>query len=343
MPMRRAATILAMLAALVVAPSSVFAVAPNELRSPVVTPAAGTTATLFALSVGYRSSAGNPASAVTATVAGMTISLSLTSGTATDGTWTGSTTLPAGSWMVTFHASVAKGRQPSISSGPLTVDLLVTPSPSIPGDSQPSTDANSRDDGTTTAEPRPQASAKPGLSHAATPASGTAQPSNGAAPAASEASSPRSPSHGGAPHGRSVVAHSSTSPAGAVAQTAAPPGPGGAQSIGTDLVGMVLLFGIAGVAAVGLLGAAWIVIASRRDRAEPSMVVADSVDRAIEASPTVEQRAMRRARLRPSDDPILAAMGLSDEAEAPPDGVATDEGAAARRSRRAARSSRPDR
>jgi hypothetical protein len=343
MPMRRAAMILAMLAALVVAPSSVFAVAPNELRSPAVTPAAGTTATLFGLSVGYRSSAGNPASAVTATVAGTTFSLSLTSGTATDGTWSGSTALPAGSWMVTFHASVARGPQPSISFGPVNVDLLVTPPPSIPGNSQPSTDANSPGNVTSTAEPRPQASAKPSPSHAATTATGTAQPSDGAAAAASEASSPRSPSHGGAPHGRSAVADSSTSPAGAVAQTAAPQGPGGAQSVGTDLVGMVLLFGITGVAAVALLGAAWIVIASRRDRAEPSMVVAESVDRGIEAIPTVEQRAMRRARLRPSDDPILAAMGLSDEADAPPDGVATDEGAPARRSRRAARSARPDR
>ncbi|MEP6469393.1 MAG: hypothetical protein ABJC24_06435 [Chloroflexota bacterium] len=343
MPPRSAVMILAILAALVAAPSSVFAVAPNELRSPVVTPAAGTTATPFALSVGYRSSAGNPANTVTATVAGNTVSLSLTSGTATDGTWTGGTALPSGSWMVTFHATVAKGRKPSISAGPVNVDLLVTPRPSVPGNSQPSTDANTPGNVTSTAEPRPQTSVRPSPSDAATPASGTPQPSDGAAPAASEASSPRSPGHLRAPHGRSTGADSSTSPAGAVAQSAAPQIPGTTAGVGSDLVGMVLLFGIVGVAAVAMLGAAWIVIASRRDRAEPSLVVADSADRALEAIPTVEQRAMRRARLRPSDDPILTAMGLGDEAQPPPDGGPSDQHAPARRFRRGARSSRPDR
>lgn len=104
---------------------------------------------------------------------------------------------------------------------------------------------------------------------------------------------------------------------------------------------MVLLFGIAGVAGVALLGAAWIIIASRRDQEEPSLVVIASVDPAIPVIPTVEQRAMRRARLRPSDDPILAALGLNDEEPLPPE--QGDQGANTRRYRRAARNPRPDR
>jgi hypothetical protein len=339
---RSAVILLAMLAALVGAPSPVSAVAPNALLNPAVTPATGTTATVFALSVNYRSLAGNPANAVTATVAGTTVPLSLVSGSATDGTWTGTTTLPAGSWIVTFHATVSKGRQPSISSGLVSVDLVVSPPPSIPG-SQPSSDANSPADAPSTAQPRPRSSVNPSPSHAATPASAVPRQSDGAAPGASEASSPRSPGHGRAPHGRSAVADSSTSPAGAAAQSAAPQGRGDAQGVGSDVVGLVLLFGIAGVAAVALLGAAWIVMTSRRDRGKPSLVVADSGDQASEDIPTVEQRAMRRARLRPSDDPILAALGLGEEAQAPPDGTPSDQGAPARRFRRAARSPRADR
>jgi hypothetical protein len=105
---------------------------------------------------------------------------------------------------------------------------------------------------------------------------------------------------------------------------------------------MVLLFGIAGVAAVALLGAAWIIIISRRDRAEPSVAVAPPIDAAVPAMPTVEQRASRRARLRPSDDPILAALGLHDEEPLPPDGERGGQAEPKRRFRRAARTPRSE-
>jgi hypothetical protein len=93
---------------------------------------------------------------------------------------------------------------------------------------------------------------------------------------------------------------------------------------------------------VALLGAAWIIIATRRDRTEPSVVVAPSDDPGLRAVPTVEQRAARRARLRPSDDPILAALGLNDEEPPTPGGGQGDQPARKRRYRRAARDSRPD-
>jgi hypothetical protein len=61
-----------------------------------------------------------------------------------------------------------------------------------------------------------------------------------------------------------------------------------------------------------MLGTAWILIAGRRDGPQP--VPASSVpDPAISAIPPVEQRFLRRARLRPADDPILAALGLPDD------------------------------
>ncbi|HYN62983.1 MAG TPA: hypothetical protein VES36_00145 [Candidatus Limnocylindrales bacterium] len=103
---------------------------------------------------------------------------------------------------------------------------------------------------------------------------------------------------------------------------------------------IVLLFGIAGVAAVAMLGAAWIILASRRDRPEPTVAVAPSVVPAVPVISTVEQRAMRRAHLQPSEDPILAALGINDEE--PPDGGQGDPAVNQRRFRRAARSPRPE-
>jgi hypothetical protein len=84
-----------------------------------------------------------------------------------------------------------------------------------------------------------------------------------------------------------------------------------------DLLDTVLLFGIVGVAAVALVGVGWIVITGRRNDQE----LADAgigTDPAVSAIPTVEQRAIRRARLNQSSDPILAALGLPDTDPPPP-------------------------
>ena len=66
MSRRRVSVLVAILAALVWAPSSVFAAAPNQLSQASVTPASGGTSTVFVVTVRYRSTAGNPATAVTA-------------------------------------------------------------------------------------------------------------------------------------------------------------------------------------------------------------------------------------------------------------------------------------
>ena len=100
--------------------------AADELRNGSVTPALGTTQTSFAFSVDYVTpSAPQEASAVTAVVGPTSVGLSLTAGTATNGTWTGQSTLPAGTWQVTFVAETP-GSDPTL-AGPTVV--VVGPPP----------------------------------------------------------------------------------------------------------------------------------------------------------------------------------------------------------------------
>jgi hypothetical protein len=332
----RAVMTLAMLAALVMAPSSAFA-AGNELHSASVSPSIGTSATLFELSVRYAS-ASSAANDVTAVVAGKTVPLWLASGSSLSGIWTGGTALPAGSWMVTFQANASKGADPSLTVGPVIVSPVGIQPSFTPG-SEPSTDGTDPGEVTPTAEPKPQASSQPSPTGVAAPASDVAKPSGNQAPDASGvAASPRRPGREGAPHGRSAVPHAS-GPSGGVAAPGPPTASGTSsdpQAVGRELVGVVLLFGIAGVAAIALLGAAWILLASRRDRAELTVAPAPVVDPVTPAMSTVDRRALRRARLRPSNDPILAALGLNDEEPPPPDSGDADATATPRRLRRGA-------
>jgi len=318
MPWRRASTILAVLAALTVAPSSVFAAAPNQLTQPSLQPNVGTTETAFVLSVVYRSEAGNPASAVTATVAGKTVSMSMVAGTSVDGSWTATTLLPVGSWKVTYTA-VAKGPDPRISGGVITV-ADPQPTPSGSGGSTP--DAAS--------EPAsPAATAAPDPVETAAPSSGGAAPSRGAQPTApasnaSPAPAPGIPGAGERPSGGNGGAEPSASAAVVVPAPGDSEAPteGGATGVidgpaSSDPLDAILLFGFAGVAAVAMLGVGWLLVTGRQRDAEPSPADAGSaLDPAIRAIPTVEQRALRRARISGADDPILAALGLPEN-EAP--------------------------
>jgi hypothetical protein len=311
---RRASTILAMLAALLGAPSLVSAAAPNQLTQPSLQPIAGTTETPFVLSVAYRSEAGNPASAVTANVAGRTISMSIVAGTHVDGSWRATTLLPLGSWTVTFNA-VAKGNDPQISGGMITVSGP-QPTPSGPGGSTP--DAAS--------EPAsPAQTAAPDPVATAAPSSGGAAPSRGAQPTApasnaSPAPAPGIPGAGTRPSGGNGGAEPSASAAVVVpapddSQT---PSQRGATGVidgpsSSDPLNAILLFGFAGVAAVAMIGVGWLLVTGRQRDAESSAADAGStVDPAIKAIPTVEQRALRRARISRANDPILAALGLPE-------------------------------
>lgn len=127
--MRSAALGLLVLAATLAAAPIAAAAPPNRLQAPSASPTSGTTATDFTFSVRYRSGDGSPASSVTAAVAGLTLYLTLASGTATDGVYTGSSTLPAGTWMVTFEAITPSGDNPTATAGPVQVTVPPTPAP----------------------------------------------------------------------------------------------------------------------------------------------------------------------------------------------------------------------
>jgi hypothetical protein len=96
-----------------------------------VTPTSGTTATAFTFSVHYTStdSPPRPAQAVWAQVGSLTITLIKVSGSAHDGTWQGSATLPAGTWQVTFHAMTSGDPQPEPLFGPMVTVTEPPPTP----------------------------------------------------------------------------------------------------------------------------------------------------------------------------------------------------------------------
>jgi hypothetical protein len=143
-----AGVLLATLALPAVFASPVAAATP--LRNGSVTPALGTTQTSFAFSVDYVTpSPQQAASSVTAVVGPTSVGLTLTTGTATDGTWTGQSTLPAGTWQVTFVAATA-GSDPTL-SGPTVV--VVGPPPSATPTPAPTPRP--------TASPRPTANPTP--------------------------------------------------------------------------------------------------------------------------------------------------------------------------------------
>src|SRR6185503_19283742 len=114
------------------APSSVSAASPNQLSQASVSPLSGTTSTPFLVTVRYRSLDGNPATAVSISAGGQMTAMTLVAGTATDGIWSGTATLPPGEWDITVQASVGKGSQPSLVAG--TVSVAGTMGPPPPGD-----------------------------------------------------------------------------------------------------------------------------------------------------------------------------------------------------------------
>jgi hypothetical protein len=81
---------------------------------------------------------------------------------------------------------------------------------------------------------------------------------------------------------------------------------------------LVLLWGVAAVGAAALVGTTWLLVAERREPAAADALDGSEADLAASAIPTVERRARRRARLRQEDDPILAGLGLEDEARRAP-------------------------
>ena len=333
MPVRRSLLLLAMLAALLWAPSSVSAAQPDQLSSGNALPVIDETGA-FLLSVHYTSTSGNPAQTVSAAVAGQTVPLVLLSGTALDGTWGAAADLPEGSWVVTFNATTAAGPQPPATYSAVTVGAAGS-SPAPPQSNDPGQVDDPADSPTSSGNPAPQSSVtpKPG---AAAPQRRPASPSSSPAPAAIPGG--QRGAHERPRPRRSNDADPSSTPESEIAGGRGTPPPEPIQQPGSDGLWWILLWGSGAVGTVALVGTGWLLLAGRRERQAAESAGGGEADLSARAIPTVEQRALRRARLRQSDDPILAGLGLDEDSPRPKPRAATR--AASPRPRRGARPQR---
>lgn len=212
----------------------------------------------------------------------------------------------------------------SVPEQPIGSEIVVaaepSPGPSLP-DVQPPDATVEPGPADASAAPAPAAPERPSAapSHAAPKASPPAPAARSHQPEAK----PRAGSSDQGPRGHAAPvadpsrnprrARSSASPEGtAPVQTPAAPGTGAANPVlpEPDPLPLVLIVGMAAVAAVALGGSLWVVLANRRERA--------AADPGTPAGmPAVDQRAIRRARMRVPQDPILAGMGLDPAEEEP--------------------------
>jgi hypothetical protein len=311
---RRLALLTAILAALLWAPSAALATPPNWLEAPMAEPTDGTPLTAFQFSVRYLSTAGNPASGVSAHVGSLEILLQLTSGSATEGTWTGGSLLPVGTWNLTFHAVADQGPSPSLAGPTLSVAGTASPRPGNdrPGSQEPAPAPSSGGDDvagpgrepTRTPAGRPAESGEP-AADANTPApapdggnatDASASGTPGAAPQSSERGS-----RDGRRHADAAPRH--RSPRGMPAADEAPPGGDPTESQRADL--LLVLAAIVSVSTVGLVGTGWM-LASRERREE---AVAGEPG---EAAGGGARGARLGGGVHRARDPVLAALGLDD-------------------------------
>ena len=274
-------TAVAALAAVFLFLSSVTAVAAgvNSLSNGSASPTSGTTQTVFVFSVRYQSSKGWAAQKVTAAAAGKSVTLRLVSGSSINGTYEGSSTLPAGTWSVTFASTSAKGPGSTLAGPTLTVRLAAPapiPTPKATPKSTPKPAA------VTTATPNPTLARTPAATNAPSSAAGHAGGSRSTTTATATATSSASPT---------------AAPVGAGAGTTTPGKP---SSLPAALLGLV---------AAGLLAGLGALLLMDRRRRE-----SDEEERAVD-EPAVERPAATRPRPDPArrgEDPILAAMGIGN-------------------------------
>lgn len=193
MRVRAASTLLLALAVLDLTTAGSVAGADAKLSGGTVTPATGTTATVFQFSVHFIGTSTDEAVTVSASVAGKTVPLSLSgSGTPRNGTWTGSSTLPAGSWTVTYRSTSTGLTNPSFTMPGQVVVTTPTPPPTPRPTPRSTPQATPRPTAVpTSTPPAPGSSVLPGVSP--TPAGTTFSDSSGvpvsSASAASRAAS----------------------------------------------------------------------------------------------------------------------------------------------------------
>ncbi|HLE58196.1 MAG TPA: hypothetical protein VJA85_00970, partial [Candidatus Limnocylindria bacterium] len=104
------------------------AAAANRLTTGQVSPTSGTVQTTFSFSVHYTAGDNPPTApiSVVANVGSTVVALSLSAGSAEDGTYSGSSLLPAGNHTVTFVANAAAQNDPTLT---LPGQVAVTPTP----------------------------------------------------------------------------------------------------------------------------------------------------------------------------------------------------------------------
>ncbi len=232
----------------------------NTLTNGWVSPGSGLTTTTFVFSVDYTSPGGFPASGVVAQVANLSVPLALVLGTNVNGTYRGSSLLPAGSWPVTFQATAAHGVPPL--GGPTVVVLTPTPAPT----------------------PTPRATPRPTpvpTAPVATPSPTPTVGSPSTSPSATGGTVSSSPSEtqrsgGGLPSGSSTL-------------TPVAGGPGGS---GTSLEDGLGTFLTGGLAAIGLLAAVGFTAIWRDRRRERAAAIAAT---AAPAAPPPAPAPRRRA------------------------------------------------
>ncbi len=320
----------------------------NVLLSPLVAPPSGTPSTVFVLEVTYAGAF--PTAGVEAVVGARSLPMKLVRGTPQAGGWQVQTTLPTGSWPVTFLAVPDRGNSPSLAAGAIVV-LASTPASPIAAPTrtaQPSSAAHGPQRASSSAD----APAPLPMSAPADPASSEHQPPSGDARSVTPSGPPDqrslSPGRGGtanggpgagpaaAPTGSHAASPVASPGRGAVATP--PSGPGsthgprnrglpedGAPSEGRpppadgaattgemlgDAVGILAVWGAMLAVAAGLIGT-FIVRRRRRSSPLPATATATLAD---ETAALLERRALRRARTVLPDDPIIASLGIDEVA-----------------------------
>lgn len=84
----------------------------------------------------------------------------------------------------------------------------------------------------------------------------------------------------------------------------------------TETLGLVLILGLAGVAAIAIIGTALLAIGRRGGKGPGSTRAADRMVETLDTDSLLQRRLIRRAKVRLEDDPIVTAMGVDDHVEA---------------------------
>ena len=313
------AFVAATVAAILFAPTAAWAKS-NQLSEPVVTPASGTTATTFAFRVSYT---GFAAQSVSVAVAGMNLRMSLVSGSATDGLFAVSSRLPAGRWPVSFSASAAKGPQASL-AGPNVVVSSAAVSPPAPPAPPSSTPQPARSAPPATAPQSSTSSTTPSVLKPSSAGSPAATPHSVPAAAASASAATNASAGVAGAGGKTAPPASGAVTSNRLRGSAAPAAAGILPSRDDTALWEILLVGLMTVGAVAMGGAAWLLVAHRRQRVADGADGGGAQDGAgvalemLGGDSALGRRSDRRIRLEAADDPILEAMGLNRHDARPP-------------------------